>query len=277
MNREEIYIVREHPMLIQKLAKQHMSGEFWKYFMGFVIFYIFTNCIPNILAVAFDYNIFDYFNINLAGMNADMLKSMPAYSLPALMYLIVFNGVFQLGKALYVITFLRNKSSEYGALFEGFKLYGKALSIFVLQTIIISIWTFFFIIPGVIAAYGLRQSYYILADDPSKSPIVCMAESKLRMRGNKMSLFMLDLYYVFYLFLANLPAIIITSIFHMDAMASISNVLIYSVLQLPLVAALAFYNLGQAVYYELMISHGFANFRFAGEDIFRNAYNGMPR
>ncbi len=275
MNFTEMYIANENPILIQKLSREHSRGTWFKFFVGCLIFYVLTNWIPNLLALYFPSNVMDY--LNLKNMDPAAAQQMPKIPLIFALYVFAFQGVFSLGQALYVLTYLRNRTVEYGALFEGFSVYIKALLITIFQSIICSLWMFLFIIPGIIAWYGFRQSFYILADNPEKSAIQCMAESKIRMTGNKMNLFKLDISYIPYLMVGYLPQMILAYIPGVDV-NTLSGVLAFFVADIPMIMALSLVYMGRAVFYELLMSKGFANFRFAGEDIFRNnKYSGLDR
>lgn len=263
--RPDIYIVNENPVVIQLLSRKHMKPLFSKFVIGCIIFYMMVNWIPNILSIYFPTTIWDYLNISVKGIDS---AALPAYPIVMFMYAFAFEGVFQLGKALYVLTFVRNRSAEYGSIFEGFQVYGKALAICFLQAIICTIWTMFFIIPGIIARYGFRQSYFILADDPTKNPIQCMAESKMRMTGNKMNLFRLDLSFLPYLLLGYLPQVIV-GVFGISA-ANLTGMLIYMAADVFLISAMSFWFVGCGVFYELMIRKGFDNFKYMNQDVFRD-------
>ncbi len=84
---------------------------------------------------------------------------------------------------------------------DGFSVAGKVFIIFILQTIFVFLWSLLFIIPGLVAAYRYRLAYYILLDDPNKSPLQCIRESKLLMRGHKGEMFVLDLSFIGWQFL----------------------------------------------------------------------------
>jgi len=67
------------------------------------------------------------------------------------------------------------------------------------------LWTFCFIIPGIIAAIRYSQAFYILAQDSSKGVMQCIEESKWMMRGNKWKLFCLVLSFFGWALLAAIP------------------------------------------------------------------------
>ena len=63
----------------------------------------------------------------------------------------------------------------------------------------------FLIVPGVIAFYMFRQAFNVLAEDPSKSAVSCLAESRRLMEGNKFRLFQLDMTYIPFIIFSSLP------------------------------------------------------------------------
>ena len=72
-------------------------------------------------------------------------------------------------------------------------LLGKILLIMIIKTALTILWSMLFFFPGVTAHYRYRLAYYILLDDPEKSALQCIRESKTLMRGNKLELFLVDL------------------------------------------------------------------------------------
>ena len=88
---------------------------------------------------------------------------------------------------------------------------GKVMLIAVITTALTVLWSMLFFFPGVAAHYRYRQSYYILLDDPKKSALQCIAESKLLMAGNKLDLFLIDISFLGWHFLS--AALIIITFF----------------------------------------------------------------
>jgi len=81
-------------------------------------------------------------------------------------------------------------------IFRSFDHFGKALSIAVLQTVFIFLWSLLLVIPGIIAAYRYSQAYYIMYDHPEYSAMRCLKESSRMMRGWKWKLFVLELSFI---------------------------------------------------------------------------------
>ena len=74
----------------------------------------------------------------------------------------------------------------------GLGMFTKVISLSVVITVIVMFWSLLFIFPGIVAYYKYRQAYYILLDDPTKTIMHCMNESKQLMHGKKIDLFLLD-------------------------------------------------------------------------------------
>jgi uncharacterized membrane protein len=147
--------------------------------------------------------------------------------------------------------------------------YLKTLGVFALQTVVIGFWSMFLIIPGVIAALNFSQAFFILADDPEKSITQVLAESKIMMYGNKMNYLRLLIYYIPYIMLAYIPAFILAALISGTQLPQAAVMAVSFITDIPVFFAMAFVSMGKCVFYELMINKGFANFRYAGQDAFR--------
>ena len=119
---------------------------------------------------------------------------------------IVIGAPITFGLILFMISLFRKKEVEVGQIFSGFEYFVKAVFLRVIISIFIMLWTFCFIIPGVIASIRYSQAFYILADDPSKGVMQCIEESKWMMRGNKWKFFCLTLSFFGWALLAAIPA-----------------------------------------------------------------------
>lgn len=93
----------------------------------------------------------------------------------------------------YCLKVSRGEEAKYGELKVGFRFVTKTFLVCVLEGVIVAVLTCFLIIPGVIAAYGYRMTFFIMLDHPDWGPVRCMRESRHMMRGHKAQLFMLDL------------------------------------------------------------------------------------
>ena len=108
----------------------------------------------------------------------------------------LITGPFALGLAAVALSIMRTEEIEVGQLFGGFKNFGTAFLVSLLNGIFIFLWTLLFIVPGIIKTYSYRLSYYILADNPSMSATGVRKCSITLMRGNKWRLFCLEFSFI---------------------------------------------------------------------------------
>jgi uncharacterized membrane protein len=111
--------------------------------------------------------------------------------LAILLYLL--QPVIDAGFMSYCMRINRKQDGEYKDVFNGFIYFTKVIAIFFISSVLIFLWSLLFIFPGIVAHYKYRQAYYILLDEPKKSALQCISESKLLMHGKKLDLFILDL------------------------------------------------------------------------------------
>lgn len=109
-----------------------------------------------------------------------------------------------LGLILFMFSLFKKKEAQISQIFNGFEYFIKAVSLKVIISIFVMLWTFCFIIPGVIAAIRYSQAFYIMAEDPSKGVMQCIEESKWMMYGNKWKFFCLVLSFFGWTLLASI-------------------------------------------------------------------------
>lgn len=110
---------------------------------------------------------------------------------------LLFGGVFSTGLCRFLLNIVTNsKDPEINDLFSCFNIYFKTLGLNILIGIFAFIGFIFFIVPGVIILIMLSQSFFILAEDPSKSIMDCIKESARMMDGHKSEYFVLQLSFI---------------------------------------------------------------------------------
>ena len=98
------------------------------------------------------------------------------------------------GFIIFIINTVRcTGAASYGNLLDGFGNAFKIVLLSFLEGLFIVLWSLLLIVPGFIAAYKYRQAIYILLDNPEKSVMQCIKESKQMMAGHKWELFGFDL------------------------------------------------------------------------------------
>ena len=112
-------------------------------------------------------------------------------ALAAVLWLLV--GVYRAGFMFYCLKKSRGQDADYKDIVDAFAFFIKIITIMIITNVIVFLWSMLFIIPGVVASYRYRKAYFILFDDPEKSALQCIRESKRIMRRNKLDLFLLDI------------------------------------------------------------------------------------
>lgn len=115
--------------------------------------------------------------------------------------ILLMTTVIQIGYMSYCLMLSRNLEPKFKNIFDGFAFFLRIIWLSILQGLLIFLWSLLFIIPGIIAAYRYRQSYYIMFDNPEMSALECIRKSKALMRGYKADLFVLDLSFIGWWFL----------------------------------------------------------------------------
>ncbi|MBN1916831.1 MAG: DUF975 family protein [Verrucomicrobia bacterium] len=114
---------------------------------------------------------------------------------------IIIVGPFELGLAIFFLTFTRGYPASLSRLFEGFSNLGTAINTYMLRLLLVVLWSLLLIIPGIIALYSYRMVFYIIADKPATRPLAAISTSKQMMDGHKGRLFPLDLSFIGWAFL----------------------------------------------------------------------------
>ena len=95
-------------------------------------------------------------------------------------------------------------------LFSEFKFYGRSLGLYLLTELYITLWSFLFIIPGIIKAYSYSMAPYIALYNPNLSVSQCITASRQLMKGNKGRLFCLHMSYLGWIILCFLTLGVLT-------------------------------------------------------------------
>ena len=109
---------------------------------------------------------------------------------------LLITGPFALGFAELALNVIRRKEVGVNGLFGGFRNFGGAFLVNLLNGIFIFLWSLLLVIPGIIKSYSYSMSYYILADHPELSAGEVRRRSIEIMRGNKWRLFCLQFSFI---------------------------------------------------------------------------------
>lgn len=152
--------------------------------------------------LSFNFNIIDGYTsiFGAEGFLADYASSLA--SIPAPIYVglllasLLLAGIVRLGRCSYYIQLVRGGRPGFDTLFSMATFWGKAVLLNLYISLLTLLWSLLFVIPGIVAAYRYSLAFYILADDPSKGVMECVADSKMLMHGHKWRLFCLDFSFI---------------------------------------------------------------------------------
>lgn len=109
----------------------------------------------------------------------------------------LFEGVFQLGVCRFTLNLASdNESASFQDTFSGFRVYFKALALYLIILVCITIGVFLLVVPGIIVGLMFSQAFYILCEDNNKGIIECLEESSRMMSGYKFDYFVLELSFI---------------------------------------------------------------------------------
>ena len=117
------------------------------------------------------------------------------YNIRWIAVFILLSG-FTLGAAYLFLNITGKKESDAGIFFSSFDNIFRAVLLFLLITIFVSLWSVLLIVPGIIAAYRYKMAVYILAESPELSPLDSIRISKKMTDGKKWGLFLFDLSFI---------------------------------------------------------------------------------
>lgn len=109
---------------------------------------------------------------------------------------LIVTGPMTLGLVRYFVKFRRGENPPVESLFEGFKQFLPAILLQLLIAIFVFLWSLLLIVPGIIAALGYSQAFYILNDKPGIEALDALKQSKEMMKGYKGKLFMMWLSFI---------------------------------------------------------------------------------
>ncbi len=115
----------------------------------------------------------------------------PGYQLVQALVTVFMNGVLAAGWAVFTIAVMRNGANAL-QVFSGFPRFFTMGWLMLVQTVRIMLWSLLLLVPGLVAFYAYRMSFFLKADHPEWSAGKVLAESKRMMDGHKWRLAILD-------------------------------------------------------------------------------------
>ncbi len=124
-----------------------------------------------------------------------------------ILLLSIVSMIWQAGYTIFILNTVKKSGATYGNLLDGFSMTFKLILLSFLRALFITLWSLLFYFPGIIAAYRYRMSLYLLLDHPEMGVMECLRTSKQMMKGHKWECFVLDLSFIGWRLLSELPLI----------------------------------------------------------------------
>jgi uncharacterized membrane protein len=105
----------------------------------------------------------------------------------------ILMGALLFGMSRIALNIMRKKEVTVSQLFDGFNYFGETFAAFIVGILVTVLFSFLFIIPGVIKGLGYSMASYIMADHPSITGTDALEQSQRMMFGNKGKLFRMQL------------------------------------------------------------------------------------
>lgn len=109
---------------------------------------------------------------------------------------LIIGGPLELGYINYLRQLRNGEEAQIETLFSGFNNFVQALVAFLLMAVLVAVGFFLLIVPGIILAFGLSMTFFILSDDKEIDAVDAMKRSWAIMRGHKWGLFCLWLRFI---------------------------------------------------------------------------------
>ena len=142
-------------------------------------------------------------------------------------------AIVSFGYLMLLLKAVRGKDVTVTMLLDGFGVWLPVLLLEVLIRLIVSVLLLFLIVPGIFALYTYRMSRYLLIIHPDLGVLGAMRESRTRMRGHRMELFLLDLSYLGWALLAAIPIVGIAAAIWAMPRWSCANILFFQGISIP--------------------------------------------
>ena len=100
------------------------------------------------------------------------------------------------GFGVYFLNLIRREDVSYGRLFDGYRDFRRVFVAVLLSVVAVVVGLVLLVVPGIIVALMLSQTFYIMKDDSQTSAVEAMRKSMKMMEGHKMGLLGLALSFI---------------------------------------------------------------------------------
>ena len=116
-------------------------------------------------------------------------------------------GVVGFGFFAMLLKASRGREVQRAMLLDGFGSLVRVLLLVLLIRLLVTLGFLLLILPGFFALYNCRMARYLMILHPEYSVMDCLRESRIRIRGHRMELFLLDLSFLGWALLLIIPVV----------------------------------------------------------------------
>lgn len=214
-------------------AKDAFYRNYWKSVLVGVLMMMFGGGVYLGVFRGIDWDEISLFGYNVAEMTIVLLllNVLAIGSLFSLAYTVFLRYPLAVGFTRF---FFRNSEQpaslgEIGYSFDGGR-YMKTVGAMLLRALFVWLFSLLFVIPGIIKMYDYYLVEYILADDPTMSPMDALRKSKEMMRGYRWDTFVLNLSFLPWYLLGGLTFGVL-NIFYITPYVAQTNAELYRALK----------------------------------------------
>lgn len=238
---------------IRRDAKNILKGNWLKVGLILGLFVIIVSAVSTVTKVnkftdEICYRLVDFYNISPRQEQLKR-KEFIAYSIGMIVQVFMTAGLCNI-----LINLVQGKKYGVMMLFKNVKTGLKAVALGIVSSIFVALWFCLFIIPGIIKIYSYSMSLYVLAQNPEKSILECITESREMMNGNKFNLFCMKFYFkmriIINLMLVYIPFFLVSfsgkwtdifNILYIDVVKNTVGVILFVILLIDFYASLIYF------------------------------------
>ena len=175
---------------LKSRAKESLKGHYGEFYK-MILMYVLVAFVIGLVAGILDYVCHTTFTV---GEQVVLNQTVPVQvSVFQTIGQIAISALFTFGIISFCLKLSRNEEVTYRELFSKTSLCLFFILVTLLMGIFVTLWSFLLIIPGIIATYAYRMTYYVKLDNPNMGALEAISKSKEIMRGHKLDLFILQL------------------------------------------------------------------------------------
>lgn len=116
--------------------------------------------------------------------------------------MLILGGAISMGYAKFNLNLINGSNPRVEDIFSQMKHFKKAFIMNFLRILFVTLWSFLFVIPGIVASLSYSMAPFVLCENPNFTGKQALDASKELMRGNKWRLFCLNLSFIGWSFLS---------------------------------------------------------------------------